>query len=117
MVVILGLVLLMAAVVVGVAGVVTNDGSAHELTGGFSVFGYEVTGSTGTLLLYGIAVGAVGLLGVSLLLSGARRTSHRGHGTGTTNEGVATDEYGQEDRAQGRGGQGLRQEDRRPRDR
>ncbi len=83
MLVILGLVLLIAALVVGVAGVVANDGSAHELTGGFSVFGYEVTGSTGTLFLYGIAVGAVGLLGLSLLLAGARRrTSRRGHDTG-----------------------------------
>ncbi|MEU7602558.1 hypothetical protein [Streptomyces sp. NPDC041003] len=77
---ILGLVLLIAALVVGVAGVVTN-GSAHELTGGFSVFGYEVTGSTGTLFLYGIIVGAVALLGLGLLLAGARRTSHRGRGT------------------------------------
>ncbi|WP_412078074.1 hypothetical protein ACLF6K_28985 [Streptomyces xanthophaeus] len=82
MLVILGLVLLIAALVVGVAGVVTNDGSAHELTGEFSVFGYEVTGSTGTLFLYGIVVGAVALLGLSLLLAGARRTSHRGHDTG-----------------------------------
>ncbi|WP_314244623.1 hypothetical protein [Streptomyces sp. DSM 40907] len=79
MLVILGLVLLIAALVVGVAGVVTNGGSAHELTGGFSVFGYEVTGSTGTLFLYGIVVGAVALLGLSLLLAGARRTSRRGH--------------------------------------
>lgn len=82
MLVILGLVLLIAALVVGVAGVVTNDGSAHELTGGFSVFGHEVTGSTGTLFLYGIVVGAVALLGLSLLLAGARRNSHRGHDTG-----------------------------------
>ncbi|MFZ3494105.1 hypothetical protein ACODT5_12920 [Streptomyces sp. 5.8] len=79
MLVILGLVLLIAALVVGVAGVVTNDGGAHELTGGFSVFGYEVTGSTGTLFLYGIVVGAVALLGLSLLLAGASRTSRRGH--------------------------------------
>ncbi|AWZ04480.1 MULTISPECIES: hypothetical protein [unclassified Streptomyces] len=55
MLVILGLARLIAALVVGVAGVVTNDGSAHEMTGGFSVFGYEVTGSTGTVLLYGTA--------------------------------------------------------------
>jgi hypothetical protein len=37
-----------------------------------------VTGSTGTLFLYGIVVGALGLLGLSLLLAGARRTSRRG---------------------------------------
>ncbi|MEN8650034.1 hypothetical protein ABCR94_05160 [Streptomyces sp. 21So2-11] len=86
MFVILGLLLLITALVVGVAGVVTNDGGAHELTGGFSVFGYEVTGSTGTLFLYGIVVGAVALLGLSLLLAGARRTSRRGHDTGPVPE-------------------------------
>ena len=42
------------------------------------MFGYHVTGSTGTLFLYGIVVGAHGLVGLSLLLAGARRTSRRG---------------------------------------
>jgi hypothetical protein len=42
------------------------------------VFGYHVTGSTGTLFLAGIVVGAVALAGLSLLLAGARRTSRRG---------------------------------------
>jgi hypothetical protein len=42
------------------------------------VFGYHVTGTTGTLFLYGIVVGALALLGLSLLLAGARRTSRRG---------------------------------------
>ncbi|WP_328969410.1 hypothetical protein [Streptomyces sp. NBC_00239] len=79
MLVILGLILLIAALVVGVTGVVTNDGSVHELTGAFSVFDYHVTGSTGSLFLYGIVVGAVAMLGLSLLLAGARRTSRRGH--------------------------------------
>ncbi|MFD5086075.1 hypothetical protein ACFVYP_19945 [Kitasatospora sp. NPDC058201] len=46
MIVIIGLVILVAAVVVGVAGVLTNTGSGHALTGGFEVFGYHVTGST-----------------------------------------------------------------------
>jgi hypothetical protein len=45
--IILGLLILVAAVVVGVAGLLSNSGSAHELTGGFSVFGVDVTGSTG----------------------------------------------------------------------
>jgi hypothetical protein len=36
-----------------------------------------VTGSTGTLFLCGIVVGVAGLLGLSLLLTGARRTSRR----------------------------------------
>jgi hypothetical protein len=37
-----------------------------------------VTGSTGTLFLYGIVVGAVALFGLWLLLAGARHTSRRG---------------------------------------
>ena len=78
MIVILGLIILLAAVIVGVAGVLGNGGSAHALTGGFSVFGYHVTGSTGTLFLYGMVVGAVALFGLILLLAGARRTSRRG---------------------------------------
>ena len=78
MIVIIGLVILIAAVVVGVSGVLSNSGSGHPLTHHFALFGYHVTGSTGTLFLYGIVVGAVGLLGLSLLLAGARRTSRRG---------------------------------------
>jgi Sec-independent protein translocase protein TatA len=78
MIVVLGLIILVAAVVVGVAGVLTNSGAGHGLTHGFAVFGYHVTGSTGTLFLYGIVVGAVGLIGLILLLAGARRTSRRG---------------------------------------
>jgi hypothetical protein len=77
MIIILGLIILVAALVVGVAGVLGNAGSAHPLTH-FSVLGYHVTGSAGTLFLAGIVVGAAGLLGLSLVLAGARRTSRRG---------------------------------------
>lgn len=51
--VVLGLLILVAAVIVGVAG------------------------STGMLYLYGIVVGALAMLGLSLLLTGARRASRR----------------------------------------
>jgi hypothetical protein len=78
MIIIFGLVILIAAVVAGVAGVLGNGGSGHALTHGFAVFGYHVTGSTGTLFLYGIVVGAIAVAGLSLLLAGARRTSRRG---------------------------------------
>jgi len=78
MIVLLGLIIVVAALVVGVAGVPGNAGSAHALTHGFSVLGYHVTGSTGTLFLYGIVVGAVALFGLWLLLAAARRTSRRG---------------------------------------
>ena len=77
MIIILGLVILVAAVIAGVAGVLANGGHAHAVTH-FAVFGYHVTGSTGTLFLYGIVVGALALAGLSLLLAGARRTSRRG---------------------------------------
>jgi uncharacterized membrane protein YciS (DUF1049 family) len=77
MIVIIGLVILIAAVVVGVAGVLTNDGGV-PLPDQFSVFGYHVTGSTGVLFLYGIVVGAVGVCGFSVLMAGARRTARRG---------------------------------------
>jgi hypothetical protein len=76
MIIVLGLVILVAAVIAGVAGVLANGGDAHAVTH-FAVFGYHVTGSTGTLFLYGIVVGALALAGLSLLLAGARRTSRR----------------------------------------
>jgi hypothetical protein len=78
MIIVVGLVVLVVAVVVGVAGVLANGDSGHRLTDHFAVFGYHVTGSTGQLFLYGIVVGAVGLSGLSLLLAGARRTARRG---------------------------------------
>src|SRR5512140_2080922 len=77
MIVILGLIIFVAAAIVGVAGVLGNGGSAYALTHGFSVLGYHVTGS-GTVFLYGIAVGAVALFGLWLVLAGARRSSRRG---------------------------------------
>jgi hypothetical protein len=77
MIVIVGLVILVATGIAGVTGVLANGGHAHAVTH-FAVFGYHVTGSTGTLFLYGIVTGALAMLGLSLLLAGARRTSRRG---------------------------------------
>ena len=79
MIIIIGLVVLVAAVVVGVGGVLSNDGSGHALTHPFAVFGYHVTGSTGAVFLAGLVIGALALVGLSLLLAGARRTARRGH--------------------------------------
>lgn len=78
MLILLGLLILIAAAVVAVAGIFSNTGAAHELTNPFTVFGHHMNGSTGTLFLFGIIVGAVAMLGLSLLLAGARRTSRRG---------------------------------------
>ncbi|MFE1320566.1 hypothetical protein [Kitasatospora phosalacinea] len=73
MIILLGLLLLVAAAAVAVAGILGNTGSAHELNGAFSVFGHHMTGSTGMLFLWGIVVGAVAVLGLALLLAGLRR--------------------------------------------
>jgi len=78
MILVVGLIILVAAVIIGVAGVLGNGGSDHALTHGFAVFGTHVTGSTGTLFLSGIVVGIAGLFGLILLLGGARRTARRG---------------------------------------
>ncbi|MDW4909673.1 hypothetical protein RB628_31120 [Streptomyces sp. ADMS] len=96
----LGLLILAAAVVIGVAGVLSNRGSGHELTGGFSVLGVDVTGSTGTLFLCGIVVGAAALLGLSLILTGTRRTvrrrrpAHRGRRASAREPAAAEQERG-----------------------
>lgn len=79
MLVVVGLIILLAAVIFGVAGVLGNAGSEHALTDGFSVLGINVNGSTGTLFLIGIVVGLVAALGLALLLAGARRTARRGN--------------------------------------
>jgi hypothetical protein len=78
MIIIIGLVILVVAAIVGFASVLGNAGHGHALTSGFSMLGYHVTGSTGTLFLYGIVIGAVAMLGLALLLGGARRSSRRG---------------------------------------
>ncbi|WP_197696314.1 hypothetical protein [Nocardia terpenica] len=78
MTVIIGLVILVAAVLIGVIGVFANSGNAHTLTDHFGVLGYHITGSTGVLFLYGIVVGGIGIAGLGLLLAGARRTARRG---------------------------------------
>ncbi len=78
MMVIVGLIVLFVAVIVGTVGVLGNAGASHPLAENFSVLGYHVTGSTGAVFLSGIVVGAVGLLGLSVLLAGARRSAVRG---------------------------------------
>ncbi len=80
MIIVFGLVLLVVAAVVAVAGILGNTGSGHALTNAFTVFGHHMTGSTGALFLYGVVIGAVGMLGLALLLTGARRgaTARRG---------------------------------------
>ncbi|MFJ7779599.1 hypothetical protein [Streptomyces yangpuensis] len=79
MILVLGLVILIAATVVGLAGIFGNTGAGHELGAGgdFSILGYHATGSTGSLFLSGVIVGAVALLGLALVVVGARRSARR----------------------------------------
>ncbi len=69
----LGLLLLVAAAVVTLVGVLTNSGGAHALNSDFSLLGYHLHGSTGQLLLVGVIVGAAGMLGLNMLLAGIGR--------------------------------------------
>ncbi|MEU6313650.1 hypothetical protein [Streptomyces sp. NPDC047014] len=76
MLLLLGLIILIVAAVVGVTGVFGNFGAANSLSAGgdFSIFGYHATGSTGSLFLTGIIVGAVATFGLALVMLGARRS-------------------------------------------
>ncbi|WP_069163196.1 hypothetical protein [Nocardia altamirensis] len=76
--IIIGLVVLIAAVIVGVAGVVANNDGSHVLSSDFAVFDYHFHGSSGVLFGYGIILGAIGMLGLTLLLTGSWRVSRRG---------------------------------------
>ena len=69
----LGLVLLVVAVVVAIAGIFTNLGSSHQLGRTVDLLGYHLQGSTGKLLLVGIIIGAIGMLGLNMLLAGIGR--------------------------------------------
>jgi hypothetical protein len=75
MIVIAGLVIVAATVIVGAAGVLANSGHAHAIAH-FAVLGYHVT-STGAVFLYGTVVGALAMLGLSLLAADAGRSSRR----------------------------------------
>lgn len=79
MILILGLIILIAAIIVGLAGIFGNAGAGHGLGAGgdFSIFGYHVTGSTGNLFLWGVIVGAIALFGLTLVMLGARRSARR----------------------------------------
>ena len=81
MIVIIGSIVLLVAMIVGLVGVLGNAGEAHSLTENFAVFGYDVTGSTGTVLLLGIVVGVVAMLGMSTLVVGVRRAASRAEET------------------------------------
>ncbi|MCM6772089.1 hypothetical protein NDR87_02645 [Nocardia sp. CDC159] len=77
MIVLIGLIVLIAAVIVGVAAVVANSGDAHLLSSDFTVFNQHFAPSQGELFAAGIALGAVGMLGLALLLAGGLSSARR----------------------------------------
>ena len=72
---VLGLLVLAAAVVVGAVGVASNTGDAHQLPDGFSIFGYHIHGSVGKLFFAGLVIGAVGMIGLVMVMDGMRRNA------------------------------------------
>ncbi|HEU5355885.1 MAG TPA: hypothetical protein VFU65_15540 [Actinocrinis sp.] len=70
---VVGLLLLAAAVAVGAAGVAANTGTEHQLSNGFTLFGYHLHGSAGRLYLAGMVIGAVAMLGFMMVADGLRR--------------------------------------------
>ncbi len=80
MIVIVGLLILIVAIVVAVAGVATNSGGSHAVGDSFGIFGQHMSSlSTGQLFLFGIGVGVVGMLGLSMLMGVfSRRLASRG---------------------------------------
>ena len=68
MIIIIGVLVLLLAVLMAVVGVGTNYDGTHPLNGDFALFGQHITGlTTGKLLLYGIIIGLVAALGLSIL--------------------------------------------------
>lgn len=68
MILLIGICVLGIAALLAAVGVASNGGSAHLLNGDFALFGQHMTGlSTGRLFLFGIVVGLVAALGLSIL--------------------------------------------------
>ena len=79
MIIVIGLIVLIVAAILAVAGVGTNMNGGHPLGGDFAIFGQHVNStSTGQLFLYGIVVGIGAALGLSILYAAfLRRLSSR----------------------------------------
>ncbi|MGW1763370.1 hypothetical protein ACWCQL_04630 [Streptomyces sp. NPDC002073] len=91
MILILGLIILIAAVVFGVVGIFGNMGADHALGAGgdFSIFGYHVLGSTGSVFLSGVIVGGAALLGLTMVMLGVRRSARARRGVGASRREAA----------------------------
>ena len=96
--VIVGFLILLVAVGVGVSGVLANGGSEHLIGQDFAVLGLQLSGlTTGQLFFYGIIIGVVGMLGLSLVLGafnrrlGSRRSRRALKGSQKESQALRTD--------------------------
>lgn len=78
MFIVIGLAVLLAAVAVGFAVVAADIDQMRVAAGDFEVFGHSFSPSVGEVFSSGIGIGAVGMLGLLLLLFGVWRTARRG---------------------------------------
>ncbi|MEV2226758.1 hypothetical protein AB0E01_44010, partial [Nocardia vinacea] len=61
-------------IIAGAAALLSTGGDAHALTGDVTLFGYHATDTAGLVVIWGITVGVIGLVELSLLLADTRRT-------------------------------------------
>ncbi|WP_051181959.1 hypothetical protein [Nocardia vinacea] len=74
MVIVIGMFVLITAIIAGAAALLSTGGDAHALTGDVTLFGYHATDTAGLMVIWGITVGVIGLVELSLLLADTRRT-------------------------------------------
>ncbi|GAA4979479.1 hypothetical protein [Actinopolymorpha pittospori] len=74
----LGLILFVAAAVVGVVGTAANQGADATLASNFTLFGWPVPMSSGWVFFWGVITGLVGMLGLAMMARAAYRArAHR----------------------------------------
>ncbi|GAB0101364.1 hypothetical protein JMUB6875_03280 [Nocardia sp. JMUB6875] len=77
MVVVIGAIVVIAAVIAGLAAMISTGGDPQSLTGDFVIAGYHVSDNASLLLLWGLAVGLIGLIVLGLLLIRVTRADRR----------------------------------------
>jgi uncharacterized membrane protein YciS (DUF1049 family) len=77
MIILIGLIVLIAAIVVGASAIAANSDQAHMLSTHFTIFDHQFSGTESQLFAAGAGVGAVAMLGLVLLVAGAFGTQRR----------------------------------------
>ncbi|MRH90706.1 hypothetical protein GFY24_25245 [Nocardia sp. SYP-A9097] len=77
MITVIGVFVLIAAVIAGLAAIFSTGGDPHSLTGDFTVLRYHVTDTASLALLWGAVVGLIALVLLGRLLVDAKRIERR----------------------------------------